>query len=134
MTSELLAAKLFADPERVAVGDVVVLSASYCGTCDRYEFPILTDCPECGGPATSAELSTSGTIESRTAVLHTPPGSLIEAPYAVVTASFPEGITVLSLLTDASYDEIAVGDKVDTVGVDIGGRVGFAFKLTPSNK
>jgi uncharacterized OB-fold protein len=76
-------------------------------------------------------LTERGTLTGFTAVLHQAPQSLLEAPYVVGVAAFPEGLSVLGVISGAGIDEVAVGDSVAVVSVPVGEKLGFAFSLVP---
>jgi uncharacterized OB-fold protein len=70
------------------------------------------------------ELRGPARLRVKTAVLAQPPGSLVQAPYDVGVAEFPDGICVLGLLAG----ETAAGDAVVPLVHEPyeGGRI-FAF-------
>jgi uncharacterized OB-fold protein len=111
-------------------GAPVELAASYCEQCTRWEFPTRRYCPTCDADPVERPLSGEAVVEFVTAVLHQPPGALIEAPYAVVLARFAEGVSIMGVISDAAYEVIAPGDRVVPIAVQTGTAIGFQFKLS----
>lgn len=107
----------------------VQLVASRCPGCDRWEFPARTYCPACNGEAVPAQLGSSGRIRLFSAVLHQPPGALIDTPYAVALVDFPEGLSVLGVVTDARVEDLHIGQPVTTVGLSVADSVSYGFAV-----
>ena len=62
---------------------------------------------------------------------HPPPGGLVPVPYAVAVADFPEGISILGLVSNAgTAEELELGDEVQTVAAQVGDKIGYAFLVT----
>lgn len=110
-------------------GSSVLLIASYCAACDRWEFPSRDYCATCNVKPVEAPLSDQAQVEFVTAVLHQPPGALVQAPYAVVLAGFPEGVSVMGVVADLDYEQIAPGDRVRVVAAQTGECIGYQFRL-----
>jgi uncharacterized OB-fold protein len=123
-----LGAGLLAEEGLLRPGELVRLRASNCPACARWEFPALTYCPGCDGRPESSALSEQATVIGVTAVLHPPPGALVEVPYTVALAAFPEGVAVLGVVT-AALGDVPLGQRVETVAMLIGERVGYGFQL-----
>jgi uncharacterized OB-fold protein len=49
-------------------------------------------------------------------------------PYTVALAAFPEGVAVLGVVT-AALDDVPLGQRVETVAMLIGERLGYGFQL-----
>jgi len=130
--TEVLSAGLLATTSVPEPGTIVALAASACGTCGRHEFPVRDDCPACGAAMTPTPLSTSALVAGFTAVNHPPPGAAIEAPYTVAVGAFPEGVAILGPVVGAAFDELAIGDAIETVALDVGSRIGYGFRVVPS--
>ncbi len=65
-----------------------------------------------------------------TSVNHPPPGGLVDVPYSVVVADFPEGISILGLVSkDGSAGVVALGNQVEVVSTEVGERIGYAFSV-----
>ena len=76
-------------------------------------------------------LSSSATIRGFSAVLHQPPGALVQAPYAVALAAFPEGVAVLGTVDGQDYRALSIGDAVTTVAKEVGASIEYAYRLEP---
>ena len=112
------------------VGAVARLRASHCDACGRWEFPRRAYCPQCGSAdVREAALGSSARVTATTAVLHPPPGSLVEAPYTVALAAFPEGLSVLGVVQWVAYEDVRVGAEVTPTVVELEGRLGYQFRL-----
>jgi hypothetical protein len=109
-----LRGKLFRLPERP--DGKPVLLASRCPSCGAHFHPQRHICLACGrNGLEEAELSNRGKVWTFTIARQTPPGSMIEAPYAVAVVEFPEKVSVESVLTDCELDAVHVGMEVETV-------------------
>lgn len=122
--------------DRLVTGDslpepglLVHLAGSWCDVCGRAEFPQRTSCPQCLGETSMRALSNAGTVVGHTAVLHQPPGSLLDAPYGVVAVEHDKGVSVLGPLVGCPWDGVRVGDTVVTVSIEVGDRLGFGYRL-----
>jgi uncharacterized protein len=113
-----------------APGDVVRLRASYCVSCDRWEFPARSYCPTCSASPEERPLSSEAKVALTTAVLHQPPGALVEAPYTVALAEFPEGISIMGVVSDRAFEDVRIGQPLTTVAVQVGNSLGYAFVVT----
>ncbi len=111
-------------------GVPIALVASRCESCDRCEFPRRETCPSCGAPASPVRLSRTARVSQWTSVNHPPPGGLVDVPYSVVVADFPEGISILGLVSkDGSAGVVALGNQVEVVSTEVGERIGYAFSV-----
>ena len=129
--SEALTPGLIESDGELAAGAEVFLVASWCAKCERYDFPALDQCPACETTSTRQRLDRRGTISQFTNVNHPPPGGLVPVPYAVAVADFPGGISILGLVSNAhTADELELGDEVQTVGAQVGDKIGYAFLVT----
>ena len=117
------------EPESAASGSIVALSVSKCATCGRHEFPYRDRCPSCRSDSVPALLSTRAHVVGFTSVSHSPPGALVDVPYVVATAAFPEGLSVLGRVVGVGLDELAIGDAVDTVAAEVGDGTHYAYRL-----
>jgi uncharacterized OB-fold protein len=126
-----LAPGLFECDGELVAGAEVFIVASQCTACDRYDFPALEQCPACEGTTARRRLGRRGVVSQFTNVNHPPPGGLVPVPYAVAVADFPEGISVLGLVSNAhTSDELHVGDEVLTVAIPVGEHLNYAFEVT----
>jgi uncharacterized OB-fold protein len=132
-----LAAELFTPGAAPEPGQPVRLRASRCQACGRWEFPARDYCPRCDedaaghgphGEVVADQLSSEAVVSGFTAILHAPPGALIQTPYTVVLAAHPEGVSVIGVLL-AGFDEVTAGQAVHTVGLQVGDRVGFGYAV-----
>jgi uncharacterized OB-fold protein len=100
-------------PSLVVVdGDDVFLAASKCSACARTEFPGREACPACGAPMVDHRLGPEATLGAVTAVLHPPPGGLVEPPYVVGVAEFHGGVSVLGVVADEDLGQVRRGQRV----------------------
>ena len=70
-------------------------------------------------------LSDEAVAAGFTAVSSAPPGGLVEVPYTVVAAAFPELVTILGVVSGGPVD---VGDPLRVVAMQVGDRIGFGFE------
>lgn len=117
------------DREGAVAGDPVGLLASRCTTCDRVDFPARERCSACPSGTKAHALRSPAVLGSRTAVLHPPPGGLVEVPYDIGVAEFPDGIAILGLLIDA--DAAERGCSLEVIATAVGDRLTYAFR--PAN-
>lgn len=111
-------------------GENARLRASHCLGCGRWEFPRRDYCPGCGGRDVHEQpLGPMAHVVGTSAVLHPPPGSLVEAPYTVALAAFPEGISILGVVQDRSFDDVALGADVVATTVELDGRLGYQYRV-----
>lgn len=89
------------------------LLGSQCGSCGAFHFPRHDTCPYCSaeGPAPT-NLSTSGTLWAWTAVTAPPPGYLGETPFGVGVVELPEGIRVITRLTESDPTQLQAGQAM----------------------
>lgn len=96
-------------------GDVAPLRGFRCASCERAGFPSAAHCPVCGSATVAIPLGPHAQLAQATAVLHAPPGALVEVPYVVGIAQFDEGVSILGLVLVDDLDRIAPGDDVEVV-------------------
>lgn len=126
-----LEARLIADSGAGAdPGSALRLAASRCTACARVDFPRRTDCPACAATVDGIALGDGAVLAGSTSVLHPPPGSMVETPYHIGVAAFPEGISILGQLLVDALDEVQLGDPVDVVATEVDGTVTYAFRPT----
>jgi uncharacterized OB-fold protein len=126
----LLRPELFAIDAVTAIGEPIQLVASQCEDCARVEFPVRESCPVCGALMKPHQVTSTGTVRGFTSVTAAPPGALIAPPYVVGMVAFAhEGISVMGLVT-ADLDQLALGDPVTTVLVEVSpGVATYGFRL-----
>jgi len=84
-----------------------------CGACDRYHFPRTGTCPYCSSSDTAdAALSPTGTLWGWTAVTASPPGYRGEVPFGFGVVQLPEGVRVITRLTEADPARLTFGMPV----------------------
>ena len=113
-----------------------VLQGSRCPSCGAHFYPRRQVCLACGHSGLDdADLSARGKIWTFTIARQTPPGSMIEAPYAIVVVELPEKIAVETVLTDCDLDSVHVGMEVEVVLAkmreDEEGNDVMSFKFRP---
>ncbi len=82
--------------------DPPALLGSRCAACGSVHFPRADACTYCAAedPA-PVELSQRGTLWAWTAVTAPPPGYVGEVPYGVGVVELPEGVRVITRLTES---------------------------------
>ena len=84
-----------------------------CANCGRHQFPRGPMCPYCGSDdVAEAHLSPNGTLWAWTAVTAAPPGYRGEVPYGFGVVELPEGIRVLTRLTESDPSALTFGQDV----------------------
>ena len=91
-----------------------VLLGSRCPSFGAHYFPKRQICIACGHEGLDeAELSGRGKVWTYTIAGQTPPGSLVEAPYALAVVELPEKVAIRTVLTDVDLDVVKVGMDVE---------------------
>jgi len=115
------------------------LLGSRCLDCGAHQFPAHVTCPYCAGDHTEpADLSPTGVLWAWTAVTAAPPGYRGEVPYGMGVIELPEGIRVITRLTESDPSALRAGQamelRVVPLHTDDDGSpvVTFAFAPTPS--
>jgi len=113
------------------------LLGSRCGACGNHFFPRHDTCPYCSAAeAAPVELSERGHLWAWTAVTTAPPGYRGPVPYGLGVVELPEGLRVVSRLTEADPSRLRAGEPVELVVVplhvdeDDRDVVGYAFSPT----
>src|SRR5439155_15817789 len=104
--------------------------------CHRYHFPVLTTCPYCSSEAvTEARLSGVGSLWGWTAVTTAPPGYRGEVPFGFGIVELPEGLRVVTRLTEPAPDRLERGQAMRLViaplHVDDEGRSVVTYAFAP---
>jgi uncharacterized OB-fold protein len=85
------------------------LLGSRCDACGAHHFPRHDTCPYCSTEdPVPVELSRTGELWSWTAVTAPPPGYAGETPYGVGVVELPEGIRVISRLTESDPAQLSL--------------------------
>lgn len=115
------------------------LIGSECGACGNVTFPALDFCPACRrfDGQTRRTLGTRGSVYTFTIVRQAPPGR--EVPYVLAYVDLPEGVRLLTQLTDVDPEDVEIGATVElvlapvAVADDGSELVGYRFRPTPPN-
>jgi uncharacterized OB-fold protein len=107
-----------------------------CGACGHHHFPAAALCPYCSSPDTEpVPLSAEGRLWAWTAVTHPPPGYLGQVPYGFGVVELPEGLRVVTRLTEADPDKLRAGQPMhlvhDVLHVDDEGRSVVTYAFAP---
>jgi len=92
------------------------LLGSRCASCGLHHFPRSDTCPYCSATgAQEVELSAAGRLWAFTAVTAPPPGYRGEVPFGFGVVELPEGLRVLSRLTEADPSALVEGQDMHLV-------------------
>ncbi len=95
-------------------GATPVLLGSQCQECGSHHFPRHDTCPYCSAEdPTPVNLSSAGTLWAWTAVTAPPPGYLGETPFGIGVVELPEGIRVISRLTESDPSVLQSGQSME---------------------
>src|SRR5438067_3085039 len=84
-----------------------------CRACGRHQFPRSSLCPYCGADdVAEVLLSPTGTLWAWTAVTAAPPGYKGDVPYGFGVVELPEGLRVLTRLTESDPAALRFGDAL----------------------
>ncbi|MGA2519907.1 MAG: OB-fold domain-containing protein [Acidimicrobiales bacterium] len=96
------------------------LLGSRCGACHNHAFPASDTCPYCSAEGTElVELSPAGTLWAWTAVTSAPPGYRGTVPYGFGVVELPEGLRVVTRLTEADPSRLHAGQAMELVVVPL---------------
>jgi uncharacterized OB-fold protein len=97
--------------EGILDGDRLV--GGRCQACGRPHFPLAGTCPYCGHDVIARiVLSDRGTLWAWTAVTAPPPGYTGEVPYGFGVVELPEGLRIITRLTEADVDALKFGQPM----------------------
>src|SRR5512143_202066 len=105
-------------PERVPIHQGLFTTAaagarllgSRCPDCSRWHFPSSPDCPYCSGErCEEGQLSDTATLWLFTGVRNRPPGYLGEVPFGFGVVELPEGLRLITRLTEADPSKLRPG-------------------------
>ena len=89
------------------------LISGRCAACGRHQFPRGPLCPYCGSDDVGeALLSPTGTLWTWTAVTAPPPGYRGEVPYGFGVVELPEGVRVITRLTESDPSALTFGQPM----------------------
>lgn len=95
-------------------GDPPVLLASRCGNCGSILFPRVDCCTYCAteGPE-PLDLPGPGTLWAWTAVTAPPPGYEGDVPFGMGVVELPEGLRVITRLTESDPGALELGAPME---------------------
>ena len=89
------------------------LIGSRCRACEKHRFPRASMCSYCGGDELEdVALSDTGTLWGWTAVTAAPPGYRGEVPFGFGVVELPEGVRLITRLTEAEPSRLRFGQEV----------------------
>jgi len=92
------------------------LVGGYSPTSDTFHFPLSTVCPYSGADDVERRLlSGEGTLWGWTAVTAPPPGYAGPVPYGFGVVELPEGVRVVSRITESDPSRLSFGQPVHLV-------------------
>ena len=95
---------------RVYDNGEIFLLGGYSPSSGKHHFPLLPACPYTGAEDVQpAELSNRGTLWGWTAVTTAPPGYAGEVPFGFGVVELPEGLRVLSRITESDPAKLEFG-------------------------
>lgn len=109
-----------------------------CGACGQHHFPLHDVCPYCASEGTEAiELSATGRLWAWTAVTHPPPGYKGQVPYGFGVVELPEGLRVVTRLTEADPGRLHADQPmhmvIDPLHIDDEGRPVVVYAFAPDD-
>jgi hypothetical protein len=114
------------------------LVAAYCEECGRHHFPQSENCPYCSSEACSERLvGRTGKLYLFTTVVNRPPGYRGTVPFGFGVVELPEGLRIISRLTESDASRLHFGQRVQLVVTplhhDEKGRsvMSYAFRPEP---
>jgi uncharacterized protein len=107
-----------------------------CRACGQHHFPRHVVCPYCAsGDTEGAELSPVGRLWAWTAVTHLPPGYRGDVPYGFGVVELPEGLRVVTRLTESDPGRLRFEQPMhlvlDPLHTDDEGRSIVTYAYTP---
>lgn len=118
-------------------GDTIRLVGGHSPSSGRYHFPRAAACPYTGADDVEAvELSDRGTLWAWTAVTIPPPGYAGEVPYGFGVVELPEGLRVVTRLTETDPSRLEAGQSMrlvaDVVATDDDGAEVVTWAFAPA--
>ena len=113
------------------------LAGARCNDCGSHLFPSKPQCPYCSSDdVTALALSSTGVLWAWTAVTAPPPGYSGEVPYGFGVVELPEGIRIVTRLTEPDPGALRAGQPmvlaIVGVGTDEEGRALNTFAFAPA--
>jgi uncharacterized OB-fold protein len=114
------------------------LLGSRCRVCRGHHFPRHQVCPYCSSEEVEpVELSPAGVLWTWTAVTAPPPGYQGEVPYGFGVVELPEGLRVVTRLTEPDPTRLHAGQRMrlvtDPLHVDGEGRQVVTYAFAPED-
>jgi uncharacterized OB-fold protein len=92
------------------------LVGGYCASCARHHFPRSQHCPYCSSEGCTERLvGKTGRLYLFTTVVNRPPGYRGEVPFGFGVVELPEGLRVISRLTESDSRRLHCGQSVRLV-------------------
>lgn len=118
-------------------GDSIRLLGGLSPSSGRYHFPRAAHCPYTGADdVEEVELSDHGTLWAWTAVTIPPPGYEGDVPYGFGVVELPEGLRVVSRLTESDPSRLQGGQPMrlvrDAVATDDDGNDLVTWAFAPA--
>jgi uncharacterized OB-fold protein len=112
------------------------LLGGVCPDCGKHHFPASRDCPFCSGERCATQpLSPRGTLCLFTTVVSRPPGYVGDVPFGFGVVELPEGLQLITRLTESDPQRLAFGLPVRLalvpLHVDESGRTVLTYAFAP---
>lgn len=113
------------------------MEASKCAQCGKVFFPERMVCSSCGSKKLSkVQLSKRGKLLTFTVIRYPPTGYESQAPYVVGLVELPEGVRVLSRITDCRPEQVKIGMEVEATvrrvtSIEPDGLIMYGYKFRP---
>lgn len=125
-------------PGLVTDGPEPALIGGRCAACARFHFPKAQICPYCSADnVEEVELSRTGLLWAWTSVSTAPPGYFGEVPYGFGVVELPEGLRVVTRLTESDTGRLTLGQmmhlEIVPVRVDEGNEA-LTYAFAPSDE
>ena len=119
-------------------GEAGHLIGGACPACARMHFPAAADCPYCSAEGCEPRaLSARGTLWLYTTVVNRPPGYDGEVPFGFGVVELPEGLRVITRLTETDPQRLAFGMpmrlRLVPLCVDDEGREVVTYAFAPDD-
>jgi len=113
------------------------LIGGHCRSCDKPHFPELSTCPYCSpGDLERRPLSAHGVLWGWTAVTAAPPGYRGDVPFGFGVVELPEGLRVITRLTESDPAALQFGQPmrlaIVPLHVDDDGETVTTYAFEPS--
>jgi uncharacterized OB-fold protein len=114
-----------------------VLIGGRCANCSAHHFPLAGICPYCSSDhVDETRLSSAGRLWGWTAVTAAPPGYRGEVPFGFGVVELPEGLRVITRLTEPDPARLMFGEpmhiELAPLHVDDEGRAVVTYAFAPA--